>query len=114
MTDTEKVKAIAELDGYSNISERGGIFEGYRFSNPKETGRSFIPPYLTSRDAIVPVILKVIAGKVPQLREMWHQGLLSHTRFQKILNSMEIFNLLEASPSQLCESLLRMTGKCIE
>lgn len=46
MTDTEIIKACAELDGYKNLPP-----------HPKTAGY-IIPNYLTSRDAIVPCVEK--------------------------------------------------------
>lgn len=122
-----QIKALAELDGYSirkgeQVSERCtkwylvypnktefefGWSPNYEvtFSDLQE---SHFPSYLTSRDAIVPVI-----------QSQWWKGVLSFDA--KFIEAMRIksgrvspLQILTAPASELREALLRATGKWVE
>lgn len=102
MDTNDIIKAIAELDGWtlSNLDD----------SNPeviwhKNTPDGMIydtPDYLTSRDAIIPVIEK-------------RQYCLLHRNLWWVidewLEKQDILPALKATPRQLSEALLRATGK---
>ncbi len=96
MTPEQQIKALAELDGWTDLT----------ISRPFNTlcGRwmgqlpSKVPNYHESYDAIIPLIQKQTA---------------------EIQSDVSFFlpdevNGFTATPAQLCEALLRATGKWIE
>lgn len=113
MTDTEIIKAVAELDGGTN----------FRQSTPWECwdepprirevcsrdGKVIeVPNYLTSRDAIIPVIEK----------QKNNIKIVFSVALSEVTNALDCETLAEeqlrmilATPRQLCEALLRATGK---
>ena len=117
MTNEEQIKALAELDGWKFIRIKKGPYNsgGYRLQlNGAEKGgfddhqkfesvcRIFrIPNYLTSYDAIIPLIQR-------QARSI--KAFVERECFNRI-NSTCLF---DSSPTQLCEALLRATGKWVE
>ena len=102
MKDHDIIKAIAELDGVPTPHKptEDEIKSGSYYQ--------FEPAYLTSRDAIIPVIEKqdsVIQGQfTAQLN-----GIVNNTKDIWVLNNC--YNLIVATPPQLYEALLRATGK---
>lgn len=99
MTTEQQIKALAELDGWksrehiSPIDNKTVIGLWYL----KDTQCvSILPPYLTSYDAIIPVIQKQ-TNEVKA--DVWFRlGCVN-------------WGWLDATPAQLCEALLRATGK---
>jgi hypothetical protein len=91
MTEQEQIKALAELDGWTE----------YLFGSANDCVKhkncdwKIAPNYLASYDAIIPLIQKQnVTGSV-------------------IDNSPEDFHgyIIDMSPAQLCEALLKATGK---
>ena len=110
MTPEDQIKAIAKLDGW-DITPPDALTA---FMHPDEIDKRSNwyrdgvsrPPinYLTSRNAIVSVIEKQPPKVLHQMYKHlcdWFDG-----------ESPE--NWIKATPSQLCEALLRATGKWIE
>ena len=106
MNSNDQIKALAELDGWVelevNKSNTGLI--GYRYSHKyaKLSGKELIPPYLTSLDAIVPVIEK--------------QDDNTRRKISSLLSTKEAFkgaicDYFFQTASNLSEALLRATGK---
>jgi len=101
MTPDEQIKAVAELDGWmwceknhqDNISEKFSIEKKVWYNPLKDHWLSEyeLPPYLTSRDAIVPVIEKHWTSDVREI----------------MLNRQSVLS----TPAQLCEALLRAAGR---
>lgn len=85
MNEPDQIKAIAKLD-YQDIRPI--------------TKASPLPPYLTSRDAIISVIEKQGEGVSETVKEF--------------LIKQNVRPTFLATPPQLCEALLRATGKWIE
>jgi hypothetical protein len=125
MTPEDQIKAIAELDGWTNIHNAntmaiGGIWRGYPPTGQIIGKPELLPPYLISRDAIVPVIEKhplEVKRKVVNIvsdlfysskdeKNQWYNG-----GWRVDCKAMAC---LFSTPSQLCEALLRATGKWIE
>jgi len=84
MNQQDQIKALAELDGEDAVAFP-----------------SYTKPYLTSYDAILPLVQNqphhIIACIYDDMRdEGWTDG---------------VVRLLNFTPSQLCEALLRATGK---
>ena len=106
MTPEDQIKAIAELDGWTDVKfyvlghKPDGITALARSRSADY--RCDLPDYLTSRDAIVPVIEKQSEGI------QWSV----FAKMAEIVDSEKPAYL--ATPSQLCEALLRATGKWIE
>lgn len=98
MTTEEQIKALAELDGITPVFDRGNNCwcSGYSGSDMSCVG---FKPYLTSYDAIIPLIQK-------QPKEVqWGAWQFVADEASPFLDT---FN---ATPTQLCEALLRATGK---
>ena len=87
MKPEEQIKALAELDGI--------FLDEWRPENRKH----FKIPYLTSYDAIIPLIQKQSYGIIANIHDI-----LCTTNDTK-------YFLRDCSPAQLCEALLRATGK---
>ena len=96
MNDTDKIKAIAELDGYKPTlaHQYGGkwIEESW-------------PSYLTSYDAIIPLIQKCCDGIVCSWYSL-KEELYKLTRWRP-----DYISTLKATPTQLADALLHATGK---
>lgn len=95
MIEQEQIKALAELDGWTEIHQSTLLLE-FGINNPVWAGRMpdkdflvALPNYLTSYDAIIPLIQKL---------GLWYECL-------------QDYQIATPSPSQLCEALLRATGK---
>jgi hypothetical protein len=120
MTPEDQIKAIAELDGWK-LTGRWFLppnnYDGKQDNNRDENG---CPNYLTSRDAIVLVIEKYpldVKRKVVHIvsdlfysskdkKNQWYNG-----GWRVDCKAMAC---LFSTPPQLCEALLRATGKWIE
>lgn len=104
MTDQEKIKALAELDG-NPVPDGKCLCQRCSLKNDWH--------YLTSYDAIVPLVRKLD----PNLRNdfiaiLWKIcGNEPSVNFWTEYNFRGLFSLLVATPTQLCEALLIATGK---
>lgn len=123
MTDTEIIIEVAKLDGLEDIKLAGpfktvggtrpilldGTRVGYGYENAKD--------YLTSRDAIVPVIEGLRLA--PTQAKVFLAEILNETNNELSLaigfwdrrNPYDLLRLLLATPRQLCIALLKATGK---
>lgn len=101
MTEQDQIKALAELDGWVDTAQNGYVEHlAYRWNLVGTTiYKPEPPPYLTSYDAIIPLIQKQSEDMV----EIVHYELL------RLLATHYL--ILLATPAQLCEALLRATGK---
>lgn len=90
MTTTEQIKAIAALDGWVTPALDCVTVPKHKWTN-KNDGCCYAecPPYLTSYDAIIPVIQK---------------------QPRTVRESMAPISFM-STPAQLCELLLAATGK---
>lgn len=123
MKEQDQIKAIAELDGFditNGVMEYDGAKFPYTvFVKFDETYNSTDDrfKYLTSRDAIVRVI-----EKLP--KELWCKFIYDLTldvlKLCPIVgsdeacfmaNELDCIVIIKATPFQLCEALLRATGK---
>ena len=107
MKPQDIIKAIAELDGWKPNPIAGGMYPPDLHPAVNINKVFELSPYLTSRDAIVPVIEK--------------QDLVTKSNWLYILSDMVYHQhkntylvSLFVTPSQLCEALLRSTGKWVE
>ncbi len=120
MNKQDQIKALAELDGFTHVCVTRLDFQDrwWAIKGNETTKTACVPNYLTSYDAIIPLIQK-----------QWsHRGLDFEYRFIQCLcevvpgmqtNSTsfsypECFTLTTRTPSQLCEALLRATGKWVK
>jgi len=95
----DQIKAIAELDGLiydSTCNVTGGLM----FKHAPQRTR-YCPDYLTSRDAIVSVIEK-------------QKSFIQRAINDRLKHITDWGFTYLATPSQLCEALLRATGNWIE
>lgn len=112
MTPEQQIKALAELDGYSPFycdlsrlwswKTKDGRYRNFN-QGVSEEHLVRITNYLASYDAIIPLLTKC-----------WKCGMFKPESFYKGLKNYYPTGLLlltEATPSQLCEALLRATGK---
>jgi hypothetical protein len=108
MNTTEQIKALAELDGWKTIKNDGaaggfiainprGISREKLYATPEQALLQNGTSYLTSYDTIIPLIQKQ-DGAIKNLVEDFIEA-----------TSPSCF-WYDATPSQLCEALLRATG----
>lgn len=106
MTDQEIIKAVAELDGWSFVTSRDvqgkampEYWENENDERPVIYEQRHLPHYLTSRDAILSLIEKkdyfLKRDIFLELKRITHASFL----------------VFLATARQLCEALLRATGK---
>ena len=98
MKPEDQIKALAELDGWTPHDKYPDVMcRGRREAHIKSDNMQC---YLTSYDAIIPLIQRQDDGVIGELH-----------RFLWILWKKRFY---EATPNQLCEALLRATNKWIE
>lgn len=122
MKEQDQIKAIAELDGWTPYSP-GDFNPTPRWEHKLIVGKvvqtSNLPDYLQSYDAIIPVIEKqysniqriLIFELQIGLHNFWKHAGKDTTQFDEISWMVAI---LQATPQQLCEALLRATGRWTE
>lgn len=97
MKDQDQIKALAELDGWKPCHKHDNLGFPPQL-NPNRDCPQCYKPYLTSYDAIIPLIQKQsqeVKSKVSVMIGLKHDWSA----------------WLSKTPSQLCEALLRATGK---
>lgn len=110
MTTPEIIKAVAELDGWNSTQYLVDSKETVSFEERLENEPGFVPDYLHSYDAIIPVIEKQFCGDESGEAEFIHWlSVAINSGFIK--SKLISFSLLVATPLQLCEALLRSVGK---
>jgi hypothetical protein len=109
MRDRDIITEVAGLDGWQRR-----LTGWQKYPHAPLTPTEQLPPYLTSRDAIVPVIAKVCNTKLKQRNfSNWLFGVL---RLRPGENGWRgdrncWFYFVTATPATLCEALLRATEK---
>ena len=103
MKDNEIIKACAELDGYEyhgivGFQYDGATIEWTKWTKGGEVSNG-VPSYLTSYDAIIPLIQKQDVKTERRIAE-WLIGRLGGYGA-----------ITRPSPATLCQALLRATGK---
>jgi len=104
MTNEAQIKALAALDGFTSVMNSQGFGWIGIPPLPPPVGHQGLPNYLTSYDAIIPLIQKCISW--PGFKNEFHCGFN--------YNKFSIAEVFTATPPQLCEALLRATGKWTE
>ena len=107
-----QIKAIAELGGFYFGTTDSDSEECWRYENGKSLPIVQFPDYLNSRDAIVPVIEKQMKSYGDELR-FWTTCQQVVANGQPTPYSID-YRCIIATPSQLCEALLRATGRYVE
>lgn len=112
MNEDDQIKAIAELDGW----KPNGLGGKDTLHDPKgctcfDGKGCYIPNYLTSRDAIIPVIEKQSFVMKTQVVDFLCELMLEEYDGSDYVRQSDVPLLLCATPSQLCQALLRATGK---
>lgn len=136
MTNEDKIKAIAELDGPEmyGVMKRGLWYrenakgytddtnkawhltkeeaEKHNYPHDEPVRALLLPfrPYLTSYDAIIPVIEKIIINR--DLLQKFYDNLGTHFPNSRFVDHW--FECLTATPEQLSDALLKATGKWME
>ena len=108
MKPEDQIRALAELDNVEDIPER---YEHAKQCTIQDCGSGF-KPYLTSLDAVVPLIVKWCGDDGSR----WDSFLYSLWEMLKIDSDTEENDawrvyFQKTTPAQLCEALLRATGK---
>lgn len=115
MNDEQIIIAVAELDGYTvNYREEGLSPHYLRYGGI--CGQEHMK-YLTSRDAIIPVIEKlhpslfeaVCANLLLDLMHYWDTERKLSVDWKN--RNLVIMATIHATPRQLCVALLKATGK---
>lgn len=126
MNQQDQIKALAELDGREiAYGEFVDIRQRESDGEPEILGHSPFPDYLTSYDAIIPLIQKQWKVSCPQNKE-WAVKFIqelyrlhTHPECEEI-DLQDAFDdchqaiylaMMVSMPAQLCEALLRATGK---
>ncbi len=121
MSDQEIIIEVAKLDGYLDVKEYNYNYDycGEQGEYKQLEGRhssdlgilKSLPNYLTSRDAIIPVIEK--QGMIPrvQLVDFVSEELFEHCDGSNQMSQTDMAVMLCATPRQLCIALLKATGK---
>ena len=104
-----QIKALAELDNPSLLSNKNWMWvDSFRFYRRGSEGEYWTPPsYLTSYDAIIPLIQK----------QPLHIKYKIAKQFLGVFpcdDELNVIAFMNATPAELCEALLRATGKWIE
>jgi hypothetical protein len=116
MKDQDIIKAVAELDGWTNLDRyigtdrvSNGILKG---TPPGQSGFiEEVPSYLTSRDAIVPVIEKHIKGGNRIMTTKFDNALYEQKEIKRLHCRVGHLTYLFATPSQLCKALVSCNCK---
>lgn len=106
MTEQDQIKALAELDGWTDISQIADF--PHTGTMPDGTFGKLLPDYLNSRDAIVPLIEKACDSFDKQDSFMSN---LMDSVIEGSSTGDKIWLAVTASPQQLSEALLLATSK---
>lgn len=108
-----QIKAIAELDGFADcyIWAEDGETETVLFKIDKNSVAQEAKEYLTSRDAIVPLRIKVCQTQAVKVLWLNFARQILKRRLGKVVSD---FDQACIEPAEDCEALLRATGKWVE
>lgn len=119
MTKEQQIKAIAELDGWTEVGSHKPFGFSFFCLSGKHNKDNYdfhpLKDYLQSRDAIVSVIEKqgiaVMEGVLMQLWNIFDKTISHGTHFYGFSELRKQTLIMFATPAQLAEALLRATGK---
>jgi hypothetical protein len=111
MKPESQIKAIAELDGFK--FNHLGRWQAPNLKPYHNINHDYPLSYLTSRDAIIPVIEKCVINTEIEMKFNYALYALLPKREDEIHGMTYVMAVL-ATPAQLTEALLRATGKWIE
>ena len=105
-------EAVAILDGFTDLKYCPEDLDGPAIFEGEKDGRwPSVPNYPHSRDAIMPVIQKHVYGKTQSLF-LFHIGNIVTNKSRIHLSPDEhCMAIMLASPTELCEALLKATHK---
>lgn len=110
MKDLEIQKTIAELDGWTDFVD--SYFDGLPAGTPPDwSGMRYqtLKPYFTSRDAIIPVIRKVLTTSELKVKFLNALRSLVEARLKRAISDFDL--LVESTECELCIALLKATEK---
>jgi len=116
MTDQDQIVALAELDGLEPTFVTGTNDIVY-WNDPKENARLItwreLPNWLNSRDAIVPLIEKFVNTNTDYLKHSFilHLAKIACGKCEWYDAVKDAIKFVLPTPKQLCEAILRATGK---
>jgi len=102
MKTEDQIKALSELDGIKFRDGYTHLPSGFYYTDSYARSNCLIPNYQCSYDAILPLIQK---QDLTSLRLVCEYLIANYGQFGAITRT---------SPAQLCEALLRATGKWTE
>lgn len=123
MTDEQLIIAVAKLDNWVREESEHPIFKSRIIWWIKHTGTFErriplieLPPYLTSRDAIIPVIEKVVKPTKQITSTRFSDILMNELEgyTDTIYGDFEIKQMLFATPKQFSIALVKATGNWTE
>ena len=120
MNPQNQIKALAELDGWKQQE----VFESSFADSSKQVSAGTrwtkddslvylrkLPDYLTSYDAIIPLIQKQDVETKRECYRRLHEHLWETDTTTTCRFTVDIGDFINFTPQQLCEALLRATGK---
>lgn len=113
MKDQDIIKAVAELDGKWQHLKKCGWSDEVCCEELMKWSKN----YTHSRDAIIPVIEKL---RYPSTEVQWKifqmelSVIIVKENHVGVDSVSHVFELICATPRQLCEALLKATGKWVE
>jgi hypothetical protein len=103
MREQEQIKALAELDGFAfkscDDAPEVTVYRKFSWLGGIEVSPALLPAYLTSYDAIIPILKKL---NKPHCLVFYDS------------DPTQEGSMVIPTPAQLCEALLRATGKLKE
>lgn len=116
MTDQSIIIAVAKLDGFTQLDSMPNpmfALEVCEYEAACCHTRASEFEYLTSRDAIIPVIEKRITN--PEIEKVFNYALYDLLPKEVTeVNAMTYVMAVKATAKQLCIALLKATGKWME
>lgn len=107
MTEQDQIKALAELDGWTIHPQLGRVRDNLAMGRDVE-----LPSYLTSYDAIIPLIQKQsFIGQTQLIDFLCEQALEEYDGSDYVKQSDLPLLLFKQTPANLSKALLRATGK---
>jgi hypothetical protein len=104
LTPEQKTRLLAELDGWKGIIQ--DPIDGHRtgYKSPDDCYKNeHIPNYLTSYDAIIPLILKLVESD---------DGMMKFgCAAMQLKERTGLLTVIQLSPSQLCGAVLVAAGR---